>query len=102
MKLIPSPQLSNAQVTYARQGDTLTINGEAIDLSGEWAVLEPDNEGEPLHSSGFLLAGQRIDGEITLTVLAPHGLDAPEHVRFPAARTLASGRSVTYSGGDNA
>ena len=102
MKLILSPQLNSASVTYARQGDTLTINGEAIDLSGEWAVLEPDNNGEPLHAPGFLLAGQRIDGEITLTVLAPHGIDAPEHVRFPPAITIGSGQSVIFSGGSDA
>lgn len=96
MKLLLSPQLSERTATYARQDDTLLINGDPIDLSGDWAVLEPDGEGESLHPSGLLFAGKREGGQIVLTVLAPHGSGAPESARFPEPITLANGQSVTF------
>lgn len=56
----------------------------------------PNTEGESLHPSGLLLAGKQTEGQITLTVLAPHGSGAPESARFPEPITLASGQSVTF------
>ena len=99
-----SPKRSDGKVTYSRVGDTFSINDETIDLSGDWAVLEPDEEGEPLEPTGNLLAGERIDGEITLTVRAPHADNAPESERFPEPITLNDGESVTFprTGGNNA
>ena len=98
MKLIQSPQRSDAKITYAVDGDNFLINGEPIDLSGDWVKLEPDDEDSSLEPTGFLQAGERDPetGEITLTVRAPHGPNAPESERFPKPIELADGESVTF------
>ena len=105
LKLNLSPQRSDTEVTYELNGTTLSINGNAIDLSGDWAVLESD-EGEQLESTGYLLAGVRdsATGEITLTVRAPHAAGAGESETFPEPLSLASGQAVTFprTGGSNA
>ncbi|WP_155992490.1 hypothetical protein [Fodinicurvata fenggangensis] len=98
MHLIFLPQRADREVTYARDGDTFLIDGEAIDLSGDWAILEPDVEGEPLEPSGNLLAGRRENGEITLTVRAPHKPQAEESDRYPVPINLADDESITLSG----
>ena len=98
MKINLSPQRSDDEITYAVDGDNFSINGEPIDLSGDWVKLEPDNEGESLESTGYLLAGERNSdtGEITLTVRALHGPNAPESERFPEPVELTDGQSVTF------
>lgn len=107
MKLIQSPQRSNLSVTYTRTGDTLTIAPSDaaaydVDLSGTWAKLEPDVEGGPLDQNGWLLAGEQdSNGNITLTVRAPHGPLRGEHYE-PEPVELADGESVTFSGGGHA
>ena len=98
MKLKLSAQRSDAEITYAVDGDNFLINSEPIDLSGDWVKLEPDNEDEPLEPTGYLLAGERDleTGEITLTVRAPHAANAPESERFPEPVTLDDGESITF------
>ena len=98
MKLILAAQRSDAEITYAVDGDNFVINGEPIDLSGDWVKLEPDNEESTLEPTGNLKAGERDPdtGEITLTVRAPHGPNAPESERFPEPITLLTGESVTF------
>lgn len=92
-----TPQRSDTSITYAVSGTDILINETPIDLSGNWALLEPDNEGEPLDPSGNLLAGERDPGgEITLTVRAPHKANAPESERFPEPITLDDGESVEF------
>ena len=101
MKLKLSAQRSDAEITYAVDGDNFLINGEPIDLSGDWVKLEPENDGEPLEPTGYLLAGERDPdtGEITLTVRAPHGPNAPESERFPEPIELKDGESVMFPRG---
>ena len=98
MKLKLSPQRSDKTVTYKRDGDNFIINdGEPIDLSGDWAKLEPDNEDESLEPTGYLKSGvQDTDGNITLTVRTPHNANAPESERFPEPITLNDGESITF------
>ena len=106
MKLKLSPQRSDNEVTYSLNGETLTINGAAIDLSGDWVKLEADDEDSGLEPTGYLLSGERdpATGEVTLTVRAPHAANAPESETFPEPITLADGESVTFprTGGSNA
>ena len=101
MKLILSAQRSDAEITYAVDGDNFLINGEPIDLSGDWVKLEPDEEDELLEPTGNLRAGERDPdtGEITLTIRAPHGPHAPESERFPEPVTLNDGESITFPRG---
>ena len=106
IKLNLSPQRSDKAVSYGVEGDTLTINGEPHDLSGDWVKLEPDEEGEPLEPTRNLKAGERDPetGDITLTVRAPHGPNAPEFEKFPEPIELTDGESVTFprTGGNDA
>ena len=106
MKLNLSPQRSDVTITYKVNGTNLEINGEAIDLSGDWSKLEPDTEDESLEPTGYLLAGERdpVTGDITLTVRAPHAANAPESETFPEPITLNDGESVAFprTGGSNA
>ena len=98
MKLELSAQRSDTPITYKVDGDTLWIDGTPIDLSGDWVKLEPDAEDEPLEPTGNLKAGERDPetGEITLTVRAPHGPNAPESERFPQAIELKDGETVEF------
>ena len=98
MKLELSAQRSDAEITYAVDGDNLLINGDPIDLFGDWVKLEPDTDGESLEPTGKLLKGERNPdtGEIKLTVLAPHKANAPESETFPEPITLNDGDYVTF------
>ena len=98
MRLELSAQRSDTEATYAVDGDNFVINGEPIDLSGDWVKLEPDDEESSLEPTGNLLAGERDPdtGEITLTVRAPHVANAPESERFPEPIELQDGESVTF------
>ena len=98
MRLILSAQRSDAEITYAVDGDNFLINGEPHDLSGDWVKLEPDDEEPSLEPTGYLLSGERDPetGEIALTVRAPHGPHAPESERFPEPIELHDGESVTF------
>ena len=98
IKLNLSPQRSDDEITYAVDGDNFLINGEPHDLSGDWVKLEADNEESTLEPTGYLLSGERDSetGEITLTVRAPHGPNAPESERFPESIELHDGESATF------
>lgn len=76
-----SPSRMDAPLNVERSGDALTINGQSFDFS-------------PIPDGGLLpraavdcayLASdvERLDGEIHLTLILPHGADAPEETRFP-------------------
>jgi hypothetical protein len=70
-------------------GDVLTINGEAFDFAGipEGATLP-----RSAVTCDWLASDvERIDGEIRLTLLLPHGTNAPEETRFPQAVTVTGG-----------
>lgn len=72
MKITLNPIRMDAQLSASVSGDVLNINGNAFDLSAysecEWIIGEPEN----------------IDGVWHVTVLLPHGADAPDETRFPA------------------
>lgn len=69
-------------LTIIKTGDMLTVNGEAFDLSG-------------IPEGGTLPAGvvpcewisgaiERVNGELRLTLVLPHGPNPSEAVAFPA------------------
>ena len=97
MKLILSAQRSDKAVTYGADGDTLTINSEPHDLSGDWVNLEPDTEGETLEPTGNLKAGERDPetGDITLTVRAPYDNPVMSE-KFPEPIELKDGETVEF------
>lgn len=81
MRLSFSPQRREGALTVHKQDDLLTINGEAFDFS-------------ELPNGGTLPAGSvdcewivgdviRVNGEIGLTLLLPHGANPSPVVAFP-------------------
>jgi hypothetical protein len=82
MKITLSPQRrDDGPISITKQGDVLTIAGTAYDLSQlpDGGTLPQDAVDCPW------LAGDinRIDNELELTLLLPHGANAPEQTRFP-------------------
>ena len=83
MKIKLSPVRADAQLAATVSGDVLTVNNQVLDFS-------PLLEGASLPSEAVdteWLQGNitRIDGEIHLTLLLPHGANAPYETRFPEA-----------------
>lgn len=82
MKISFTPIRYDADISLEKQGDTLFINDEEFDFS-------PLNEGdslprEAIDSIWFASDVERIDGAVCLTLLLPHGQNAPEETLFPA------------------
>lgn len=76
-----SPVRHETQLALEVAGDVLTINGQPYDFS-------PVPEGgllprEAVECEWLASDVERIDGEIHLTLILPHGAEAPEETRFP-------------------
>ena len=81
MKINLSPQRRDDTLTVTKQGATLTINGTAYDFS-----QLPDGGTLPADAvdSEFVIGSvDRVNGELELTLLLPHGANASEAARFP-------------------
>ena len=81
MKITLSPQRRDDTLTVTKQDDALTINGTAYDFS-----QLPD--GGTLFADAvdceFVIGSvDRVNGELELTLLLPHGANASEAARFP-------------------
>ncbi|TXI05698.1 MAG: hypothetical protein E6Q70_10025 [Pseudomonas monteilii] len=81
MKIMLSPVRMEETLEVTRQGDTLTVNGEAFDFSPltEGATLPR----EAIKSDWFCGPVERTGGELVVTLRLPHGANAPESTRFP-------------------
>ena len=82
MQIDFSPMRHDATLCLSRSGDVLTINGAAYDFS-------PIPEGATLPRAAVAcdwLASdvERVDGELRLTLILPHGPDAPRDTLYPA------------------
>lgn len=77
-----SPQRRDDTLTVSRQGDTLTINGDAFDFSDlpDGATIAAENSPSPWITGPI----ERVDGKLHLTLLLPHGPNPSEAVVFPA------------------
>lgn len=85
MKIKLSPVRTDERVQAEVSGDAIIINGKALDFSPvpEGGVLPREAILSPWIASDVL----RVDGEINLTLVLPHGTNAPPETLFP----------VTYS-----
>lgn len=81
MKITLSPQRRDGILTVAKQGDTLTINGTAYDFSQlpDGGTLPAD----AVDCEYIIGPVDRVNGELELTLLLPHGAKASEAARFP-------------------
>jgi hypothetical protein len=81
MKINLSPQRRDDTLTVVKQGDVLTINATEYDFSviPDGATLPKDATDCEWLASDI----ERIDGVLNLTLLLPHGANAPMETRFP-------------------
>ena len=92
MKLIFSPQRRDDVLTISKSGDALTVNGTVYDFSPlpDGATLPR----EAIDCEWICGDVSRINGELVIPVLLPHGPDASEAVRFPEPLTVTSNGEV--------
>lgn len=81
MKITLTPQRSDKRLTLEKQNQKLIINGERFDFKDipEGATLPR----EAIQSDFIVSDVERIDGILHLTILLPHGANAPYETRFP-------------------
>ncbi|MGR1583387.1 hypothetical protein ACSSNL_18230 [Thalassobius sp. S69A] len=86
MQIRFTPMRHDQSLTLAKSGDTLIINDIAFDLSiiPEGATLPQ----EAVTCDWLASDIERIDGRLHLTLILPHGPDAPQEALFPAAITV--------------
>ena len=86
MQITLTPQRRDDTLTLVRSGDVLTINGEAFDFT---AIPEGGTLPRDAVACDWL-AGDvtRSGGVLHLTLVLPHGADAPQATLFPAPLTL--------------
>lgn len=86
MRISFSPQRRDEGLAVVKAGDILTVNGEAFDFSS-------------LPDRGTIPAGavpcewivgpvERVDGELRITLILPHGPSPSAAVAFPAPITV--------------
>jgi len=86
MQITLTPQRRDDRLSLVRSGDVLTINGEAFDFAAlpEGGTLPRDAVACDWLASDVT----RTEGVLHLTLILPHGVDAPQATLFPAALTL--------------
>lgn len=93
MKISFTPTRSDRRLTVERAGDVLTLNGEAFDFS---ALQDGDRLPRTAVACEWLASDvSRDGGVIRLTLLLPHGPDAPQEARFPTTIALTNDGPVT-------
>lgn len=86
MKVKFSPVRTDVLVTGMISGDVITLNDASLDLSplGEGATLP-----HGAIDSDFIVGDvERHEGDIHITLLCPHGANAPYETRFPSAEYI--------------
>ena len=81
MKINLSPQRRDDTLTVIKQGDVLTINGTEYDFTDlpNGGTLPAD----AVDCEYVFGSVDRVNGELELTLLLPHGANASEAARFP-------------------
>lgn len=76
-----SPQRRDDTLTVVKSGDVLTINGDELDLS---AIPDGATVRDAWQLHSFLTGEiQRVNGEIEITFILPHGPNPSQSVAFP-------------------
>jgi len=84
-----SPVRMDMALEASIKGDVLILNGEVFDFSPmpEGAVLPTSAMG----SAWFAGPVERVGGVLYLSLILPHGANAPEQTRFPVPITAGDG-----------
>ena len=88
-----TPMRLDTRLTLEKQGDTLIINGEGFDLSDI-----PDGAVLPRHAviCDWLASGiERTGDTVYLTLILPHGPNAPIETLYPQGITIALDGPIT-------
>ena len=87
-----SPTRSDKLLSITKSADTLTINGIPYDFSQlpNGATLPR----EAINCEFIISDVSRINGEIELTILLPHGANASHDARFPQPITMTTDGQV--------
>jgi hypothetical protein len=81
MNITLTPMRRDDTLALSLSGDILTINGEAFDFS---AIPEGASLPRDAVASDWLASDvERAAGVIGLTLILPHGADAPQGTLFP-------------------
>lgn len=92
MRLLLSPVNDPRILNITKTNDTLTINGESFDFS---QLLEGATLPKGAVDCEFIVSDiNRINGEIELTILLPHGANASHEARFPEPINMTSNGRV--------
>ncbi|MFY1707438.1 hypothetical protein [Tritonibacter scottomollicae] len=92
MQISFTPTRCDTALNATRQGDVLTLNGEAFDFT---ALSEGDVLPREAVTCAWLASDvTRESGTLHLTLILPHGADAPVETRFPQPVTLAGNGPV--------
>lgn len=92
MRLLLSPVNDPRILNITKTNDTLTINGESFDFS---QLLEGATLPKAAVDCEFIVSDiNRINGEIELTILLPHGANASHEARFPEPINMTSNGRV--------
>lgn len=86
MQLTLIPVRRDDRLQLSRAGDVLTVQGDVLDFSGlpEGATLPK----EAVKCAWLASDVERIDGQIQLSLILPHGPKAPEQSLFPDLMVL--------------
>lgn len=86
MQITFSPMRADTALILSRTGDLLTVNGDVFDFSviPEGATLPRD----AIDCAYIASDVTRCAGVIKLTLILPHGADAPPETLFPQTITL--------------
>lgn len=92
MKITFSPMRRDDRLVLHRDGDVLTINGEAFDFG-------PLPDGATLPRTAIdcdWIAGpvERIEGVLHIHLILPHGAEAPMQTLYPDPMTLIADGAV--------
>lgn len=87
-----SPQRRDDALTLIKTGDALAINGVAYDFAQlrEGSTLPR----EAISCEWICGDVERVDGELVIPILLPHGPDATEAARFPEPLTVTTDGEV--------
>jgi hypothetical protein len=95
-----SPMRDEARLMLERQGETLIVNGQPLDLG---AVPEGGRVGSEVFGCPWLISDVvRQGGRLEVVLILPHGADAPEATLFPEPLLVAVDGPVTLPPGSGA
>lgn len=93
-----SPQRREDILTISKTGDTLTINGVSYDFSQlpNGATLPR----EAIDCEWICGNVERVNGELIIPILLPHGPNPPNARAFPEPITVTANGPIALPGGD--